>query len=133
MLIDDRRVVPFTLLAQAGVAVALAIALALFFGTVAGFSALLGGMTAVAPNAFLAARLVGPREHDEAAAVLRSARIGVVGKLVLTALLFGVIFATVRPISGLAVFGGLIAAQSVILGALLVGGGTAGLNLGAKS
>ncbi len=122
-----------TLLAQAGVAAALAVLLGLWIGAVAGVSALLGGIAAVAPNAFLAARLVGPRRDDDAAAVLRSAQIGVIGKLLLTALLFGVIFATVRPISGLAVFGGFIAAQTVVLGALLFGGGTANLKLGTKS
>lgn len=132
MLIDDRRVVPFTLLAQAGVAVALAVLLGFWVDGVAGVSALLGGTVAVVPNAFLAARLVKPRHDDDAAAVMRSAWIGVLGKLLITALLFGVIFHTVKPISGLAVFGGFIAAQSVILGALLVGG-PASLNLGAKS
>ena len=133
MLIDDRRVVPFTLLAQAGVAVGLAGLLALCVGPVAAYSALLGGVAAVVPNAFLAARLVGSRDHDDAGAVLRSARIGVVGKLAITALLFGAIFATVTPISGPAVFGGFIAAQTVVLGALLVGRETTTLNLGAKS
>jgi len=132
VLIDDRRVVPFTLLAQAGVAVGLAGLLALGIGPVVGYSALLGGITAVVPNAILAARLVGPRDRDNAAAVLRSAQIGVVGKLAMTALLFGVIFATVRPISGLAVFGGFIAAQTVVLGALLLGREATTFNLGAN-
>ncbi|HSG64879.1 MAG TPA: ATP synthase subunit I [Gammaproteobacteria bacterium] len=130
---DDRRVVPFTLLAQAGVAAGLAGLLALGVGPVVGYSALLGGVTAVVPNAFLAARLVGRRDRDDAAAVLRSAGVGVVGKLAITALLFGTIFAAVRPVSGLAVFGGFIAAQTVVLGALLVGSGTATPKLGAKS
>lgn len=133
MLTDDRRVVPLTLLAQAGVAAALAVLLGLSLGRVAGVSALLGGIAAVAPNAFLAARLIGPRRDDDAAAVLRSAWVGAVGKLVLTALLFGMIFATVRPISGPAVFGGFIAAQTMVLGALLIGGGRARMNLGNKS
>jgi len=131
--IDDRRVVPLTLLAQAGAAAALAVILGLSVGAVACLSALLGGIAAVAPNAFLAARLIGPRRHDDAAAVLRSAQVGVAGKLVITALLFGVIFATVRPISGLAVFGGFIAAQTVVLGALLFGSGATDLNMGTKS
>ena len=132
MQIDDRRVVPLTLLAQAGVAAGLAGLLGLTAGAVASTSALLGGLAAVAPNAFLAARLIGPRHNDDATAVLRSAQIGVVGKLVLTALVFGAIFATVRPISGLAVFGGFIAAQTVVLGALLIGSRPANVNLGTK-
>ena len=133
MQIDDKRVVPLTLLAQALVAAALAALLGVVIGAVAGVSALLGGVAAVAPNAFLAARLIGPRRDDDAAAVLRSAQIGVIGKLVLTALLFGVIFATVKPVSALAVFGGFIATQGVVLGALLLGGRAPSLTMGAKS
>ena len=52
--------------------------------------------------------------------LLRSAWIGEFGKAVITALLFGVIFGMVRPIAPLAVFGGFIAAQLVVFGALLV-------------
>ena len=54
---------------------------------------------------------------------MRSAWIGEVGKLLLTALLFGVIFGVVRPIEPLAVFAGFIAAQLVMFGALLIGNG----------
>src|SRR5690606_37591724 len=86
---------------------------------------------AVIPNGFLAARLLKPRADDSAAAIMRSAWIGEIGKLLLTALLFGVIFAMVRPISVLAVFGGFISAQLVIFGALLVGrGGGSGAETG---
>jgi ATP synthase protein I len=131
--VDDSRVVPLTLLTQAGVTVSVAVVLGACFGGTALVSALLGGIAAVAPNAFLAARLALPRERDDAAAVLRSARVGIVGKAVLTATLFGLIFAAVRPISAPAVFGGFIAAQVVVLGALLVGSGTSDVNLGAKS
>jgi ATP synthase protein I len=130
--IDDRRVVPLTLLAQAGVVAALAVVLGVWIDGVVGVSALLGGTVSVIPNAFLAARLVNPR-HQDAAALLRSAWVGVVGKLLITALLFGVIFLAVKPVSGLAVFGGFIAAQSVIFWALLVGAGPVSLKLGTKS
>ena len=50
-----------TLLAQAGITLVLAAAVA-FVSLVAGASVLLGGMVAVVPNAFLAARLLGPRD-----------------------------------------------------------------------
>jgi hypothetical protein len=43
--------------------------------------------------------------------------------LLLTAMLFGMIFGIVRPIEPLAVFAGFIAAQLVVFGALLVGNG----------
>ena len=125
MLTDDRRVVPLTLLAQAGVSLGLAVALWFWQGSTAAVSALLGGMVAVIPNAFLAARLLAPGAGNSARALMRSAWLGEIGKLLLTALLFGVVFGVVRPISPLAVFGGFIAAQLVIFGALLYGGGAA--------
>lgn len=118
MLSDDNYVVPLTLLAQAGVSIGLAAALWLWRGDVAAGSILLGGVAAVVPNAFLAARLLAPQAGIGASGLMRSAWIGEIGKIVLTALLFGVIFAVIRPISVPAVFGGFIAAQLVVLGAL---------------
>jgi ATP synthase protein I len=119
VLTDDRRTVPLTLLAQAGVSMGLAVMLWWWHGSVAATSALLGGMVAVIPNGFLAARLLQPRTND-ARTLLRSAWIGEFGKVVLTVLLFAVIFGAVRPIAPLAVFGGFIAAQFVVLAALLL-------------
>jgi len=55
-------------------------------------------------------------------AIMRSAWIGEIGKLLLTALLFAAIFGAVRPLEPLAVFCGFIAAQMVVFGALLLGG-----------
>lgn len=130
--LDDRRVVPLTLLAQAGVSVGLAVLLGIWWDGVAALSALLGGLAAVLPNAFLASRLLAARAGD-AKAVLRSAWLGEIGKLLLTALLFGIIFALVRPVSAPAVFGGFVAAQSVVFGALLVSGGAANSVLTTKS
>ena len=130
---DDTRVVPLTLLVQAAVVVALGLLLGLWIDAVAGTSVLLGGLAALVPNAFLAARLIGSRSGNDADALLHSAWIGVIGKLVLTMLLFGVIFATVRPISGPAVFAGFIAAQFVVPAALALGGGTQRLDTGGKS
>jgi ATP synthase protein I len=113
------RVVPLTLLAQAGVSMVLAAALWLRFGDTVAVSTLLGGAAAVVPNAFLAARLLVPNRPVDA--LLRGAWIGEVGKIFLTALAFGVIFGFVRPIAPPAVFAGFIAAQLVVFGALVVG------------
>jgi ATP synthase protein I len=129
---SDQRIVPLTLLAQAGVSVGLAIMLWWWLGQVAAVSALLGGMVAVIPNGFLAARLLAPRGHD-AKALMRSAWLGEIGKLLLTVLLFGVIFAALRPIAPLAVFGGFIAAQLVVFAALALGNGDAGRHALKKS
>ena len=116
---DVERVVPLTLLAQAGVSVVLAAVLWLSFGDTVAVSTLLGGVAAVVPNGFLAARLLNPRRPMNA--LMRAAWLGEIGKLLLTALAFGVIFGFVRPIAPAAVFAGFIAAQLVVFGALLVG------------
>ena len=123
MVIDVKHVVPMTLLAQACVSVALAALSWVWQGEVAGLSALLGGLVAVVPNAFLAARLLKPSRDQSARAMMNAAWFGEIGKLLLTALLFGVIFGFVRPIEPLAVFAGFIGAQLVVFGALLLGGG----------
>jgi hypothetical protein len=73
--LDDRRVVPLTLLAQAGLSIGLAAFLGIWWGGTAVLSALLGGLTAVLPNAFLAARMLAPHA-DDAKAVMRSAWLG---------------------------------------------------------
>lgn len=122
MVSDAKHVVPLTLLVQACASLAVAGLLWAWQGEVAGISALLGGATAVVPNGFLAARLLAPSHDQSAKAMMRSAWFGEVGKVLLTALLFGVIFGFVRPLSPLSVFAGFIAAQLVVFGALLMGG-----------
>ncbi len=124
MPIGVERVVPLTLLAQAGVSVVLAAVLWLSFGDTVAASALLGGAAAVVPNGFLAARVLTPSRPVDA--LLRGAWIGEIGKILLTVLAFGVIFGFVRPIAPPAVFAGFIAAQLVVFGALLVGEGGRG-------
>jgi ATP synthase protein I len=122
-VIDVKHVVPVTLLVQLCVSLMTAAVLWAWTGQVAGVSALLGGAVAVVPNAFLAARLLKPSRDQSAGAMMRAAWLGEFGKVLLTALLFGVIFGFVRPIQPLAVFAGFIAAQLVVFGALLVGSG----------
>jgi ATP synthase protein I len=123
VVIDVKHVVPLTLLVQACVSLVLAAVFWGWMGEVAGLSALLGGVAVVIPNGFLAARLLQPSCDQSAKAMMRSAWLGEIGKVLLTALLFGVIFGFVRPIEPLAVFAGFIAAQFVVFGALLLGGG----------
>jgi len=123
LVLDVKHVVPVTLLAQACVSIVVAAACWAWFDGVAAASAALGGATAVVPNAFLAARLLTPPRDLGHQAMLRSAWIGEIGKLLLTVLLFGVIFGFVRPLAPLAVFASFIAAQLVPFGALLIGDG----------
>jgi ATP synthase protein I len=89
-------------------------------GRVSGYSALLGGLTAVIPNAFLAARLLVPRRDPGAGALLRAAYIGELGKLALTVLMFGTVFALVRPLAAGALFSGFIAAELATFAGFLV-------------
>jgi ATP synthase protein I len=108
------------LLVQLGLSVVLA---ALFWGmkgTVSGYSALLGGLTCVIPNAFLALRLVVPRRDPGPGALVRAAYIGEIGKLALTVLMFTIVFTLVRPLAAGALFAGFIAAQLVTLSGFLM-------------
>ncbi len=108
------------LLAQLGLSVVLA---ALFWGmkgTVSAYSALLGGLTCVIPNAFLALRLVVPRRDPGPGALVRAAYIGETGKLALTVIMFTIVFTLVRPLAAGALFAGFIAAQLVTLSGLLM-------------
>ena len=93
------------------VGVVLSAAVWVAWGAVAGYSALLGSLTCVVPNAFLALRLVAPRRDPGAAGLLRAAWVGEIGKLALTVLLFTLVFTLVRPLSAAALFAGFIATQ----------------------
>ena len=102
------------LLGQFGVGAVLAAVLWGLYGYAAGYSALLGSLASAIPNAFLAMRLVVPRRDPGARALLRAAWVGELGKLALTALIFGAVFVLVRPLEPAAVFAGFIGAQLVV-------------------
>ncbi len=105
---------------QSLVGVVLAAVLWSAYGNVAGYSALLGSMTCVVPNAFLALRLVVPRRDPGAAALIRAAWIGEIGKLALTVLLFTLVFTLVTPLLAAALFAGFIATQLVTISGFLM-------------
>ena len=102
------------------VGVVLAAVLLVVFGRVAGYSALLGSLTCVVPNAFLALRLMLPRRDLGAQALLRAAWIGEAGKLALTVLFFTLVFTQVRPLSAAALFAGFIVTQLVAFSGFLM-------------
>ncbi len=101
----------------------LAAALWGIYGDVVGYSALLGCLICVVPNAFLALRLTVSRQDPDARSLVRAAYIGETGKLALTVLFFSLVFVLVRPLSAVALFAGFIAAQLVTLSGLLMRGG----------
>jgi ATP synthase protein I len=117
---DIKSVMLNTLVVQVGVGVAIAVILQIIYGDVAGYSALLGGLISVVPNAFLALRLAVPRRDPGAHALVRAAYIGEFGKLALTVLLFSLVFTLVRPLSAAALFVAFIATQLVTLSGLLM-------------
>lgn len=112
--------IPRVLVAQFLVGVVLAAVIWGVFGKVAGYSALLGSLIAVIPNAFLALRLVVPRRDPGAQALVNAAWIGEIGKLALTILFFSLVFTLVRPLNAAALFAGFIATQMVIFSGLLM-------------
>ena len=114
--------IPRVLMWQFVVGVVLAAGLWGVFGNVAGYSALLGSLTCVVPNAFLALRLMVPRRDPGAPALIQAAWIGEIGKLALTVLFFTLVFTLVRPLSAAALFAGFVASQLVAFSGFLMRG-----------
>jgi ATP synthase protein I len=112
--------IPRVLMWQFVIGAALAVALWGVFGRVAGYSAMLGSLTCVVPNAFLGLRLMAPRRDPGAKALLRAAWIGEIMKLALTVASFTLVFALVRPLSPAALFAGFIVTQLVAFSGLLM-------------
>ena len=69
-------------------------------------SLVLGGMTAVIPQAYFAFRLFARRGAGAAQQIARAGYAGEIGKFVLAVTGFALIFAFVRPLAGWAVFAG---------------------------
>ena len=88
------------------------------FGNVVGYSALLGSLVCVVPNAFLGLRLIAPRRDP--GALKRAAWFGEIGKLALTVVFFTLVFTQVKPLSAAALFAGYIATQLVVFSGLLM-------------
>jgi len=117
---DIKSVMLRVLVAQIGVGVVLAVVLWSIYGNVVGYSALLGSLVCVIPNAFLALRLAVPRRDPGATALVKAAYVGELGKLALTVLFFTLVFTLVRPLSAAALFAGFITTQLVTLAGLLM-------------
>ena len=91
----------------------------LFNDVIAGYSAFFGGIISVIPNVFLAARLIASPKNAQA--VMKAAYIGEAGKIILTFLLFGVVFAVVKPLDAKFLFISFIIVQFIISIELLRG------------
>lgn len=102
------------LLTQISVGLALSGAGFAFSGAVAAYSAILGNLVCVVPNAFLGLRIVTGGAGGDARALLRASYVGAIGKMVLTAALFMVVFVLVRPLGPGWFFAGFMLTQAVI-------------------
>ena len=91
------------------------------FDKVYAYSVLIGGLIAVVPQAYFAVLAFRWRGARSATAIARSSYAGEVGKFLLSVAGFALVFATVRPISGLAVLiGYLVMLTAQIIGSWLL-------------
>lgn len=105
---------------QLAVAVAAAIIGAGFFGIVAGYSALAGGLIAFVANLYFALKAFRYAGARSTGAIVRSLWSGEMGKQILTAALFALVFAGVRPLEPLALFAGFLLVLAMGASALLL-------------
>ncbi|WP_263143629.1 F0F1 ATP synthase subunit I [Pseudomonas sp. RIT-PI-AD] len=101
------------LLAQLVACLLAALMLWLWRGPVAGYSGLCGGLIAWLPNLYFAHKAFRFGVARAAQAIVRSFYAGEAGKLILTAVLFALTFAGVKPLEALAVFGVFLLIQAV--------------------
>jgi ATP synthase protein I len=97
------------LLTQFAIAGALAGVVWLGWGAERAIPTLLGGLIAVVPNAFLAARVMSPRAGQSAKGLLRAGWLGEIGKLGIAAVMFAAVFMSLRPLHPGYLFTGYIA------------------------
>ncbi|RJG12732.1 F0F1 ATP synthase subunit I [Pseudomonas cavernicola] len=101
------------LLAQFVVLLLAAVVLWQWRGAVSGYSGLCGGLIAWLPNVYFAHKAFRFTGARAAQAIVRSFYAGEAGKLILTAVLFALTFAGVKPLEALAVFGVFLLTQLV--------------------
>jgi ATP synthase protein I len=76
----------------------------LMFDQVKAYSLLSGGLIAIVPQAYFAARVFRLTGAKSAKAIARASYSGEIGKFVLTTAGFAAVFAIISPIDGLSVF-----------------------------
>jgi len=84
------------------------------FGMIAALSAAAGGLACLVPNSYFAYKAFRYSGARAAKDILRSFYAGEAMKLLLTALMFALIFIYMKPLNVAALFGGFILVQSVI-------------------
>lgn len=101
------------LLAQLILLLLISCALWAWLGLSGGYSAFCGGLIAWLPNLYFAHKAFRYSGARAARNIVRSFYAGEAGKLVLTAVLFALTFATVKPLQAPALFGAFVLTQSV--------------------
>lgn len=89
------------------------------FGTVAAYSAVLGGLICVIPSAFLGARMMAVRHAPNPRKLLNAAYLGEAGKWLLSFTLFALAYVWIKPLNPAALLTGFIVAQGGIWVAIL--------------
>jgi ATP synthase protein I len=103
------------------VILALSSVLIFAFDVVWAYCVVSGGLIAILPQTYFAARAFRWRGAHSAEAIAKSSYAGVVGKFVFSAAGFAAVFALLRPIEGLAVFAGYLAMLAIqIIGSWLL-------------
>lgn len=110
------------LIVQAGVCLLISLVCWLLLGNIAGYSAFLGGAIGVAANAYFAYRAFRYFGARSSKAVVQSLWSGEMGKLILTAAFFALVFVGVQPLEPVAVLGGYAAVLAAGASALLLVG-----------
>lgn len=94
----------------------------LVLDTIAAYSVLLGGLICTLPNGYFARKAFQYRGARYAPQIVKSFYVGEAGKLVMTAVMFALVFAGVRPLNEGAVIAGFVLAMVVgLIATALVG------------
>lgn len=97
-----------------------AVGCSVFFGIVAGYSTLIGGLIALLANFYFAHKAFRYFGARSAGAIVRSLWSGEIGKQILTAALFALVFVGVRPLEPVALFAGYLLVLGTGASALLL-------------
>jgi len=108
------------LLIQAMVVVVTAVSCGLVFGIVAGYSALFGGLIALSANVYFAYKAFRYFGARSARAIIQSLWSGQMGKQILAAALFALVFVGVLPLEPVALFVGYVLVLGTSASALLL-------------
>ncbi|WP_324768075.1 ATP synthase subunit I [Pokkaliibacter plantistimulans] len=98
------------LISQLGLSLVLGLSL-LAFDQIGALSIVLGGLICLLPNSYFAWRLFAVRGARSSRDIAKAFYKGEAGKLLITIVLFALVFSMVKPLNVLALFAGFVAVQ----------------------